>query len=1440
MKINVKSTSSRLGLARIVSLHLIALALIFLSLPSSLQAQTLLHRYSFISDASDSVGGPTWNGTIVAPTTGAPATITNGLMLPGNAAGGSGVSGYVSLPAGILTNTRSISVECWLTQNQANTWAEPWDFGNDGTHNFALIPFPNNNGGNMEVAVTPPVGELDIQSDTAFPSGVEQYVVVTFDSSSLVGDLYTNGVLDATRTYPNTNYIPGTIGGAAGTVENTLGNDVYGDEQFDGTIYEFRIWNGVVPQRYIGASALLGSGVVVTNLTPTSISVTGPSGVVVTGTGQAAATVQIAATGTANLQATGDATWSSGNTNILTVNSVGVVTGVSVGTTTVSATIEGVHGTSGNITVTPQTLEHRYSFVTDASDSVGGSNWDGTIVAPAGAGGPATIANGLSLPGNTVGGFGYSGYVSLPSGILTNTSSITVEIWMTQNQRNEWAEVWDFGNNGNQNFGLIPDSNTGNTRLALEPNGGEIDIASSPLVTNAEEYVVYTYNNTSLVGDLYTNGILDGSVTYPNSGYVPAGIGGAAGTTENMLGNDVFGDQQFGGTIYEFRIWNGAVSPLYVAVSGAAGSSVIVTNVTPVSLAVTVTNTTIVGAQTEQATVSGSFAAATGVALTGAATNWTSSNPGVLTVNSSGLITGISGGNATVSATVDGVTATSSSITVALTAPVITQQPAPASAVPGQSANFSVTALGGNLGYQWSEGSTPIAGATNASLTLTDLALTQSGTSYSVKVSNTLGSTNSISVTLTVSTSLLEHRYSFVSDASDSVGGPAWNGTIVAPTTGSPATISSGLNLPGNAGGGFGVSGYVSLPAGILTNTSSIAVECWLTQNQANTWAEPWDFGNNGSQNFALIPFPNNNGGNMEVAFTPHGNEIDVQSDTAFPSGVEEYVALTFDASTLTANLYTNGVLDATRVYPDATYTPGTIGGAGGTVENMLGNDVYGDPQFGGTIYEFRIWNGVVSEAYIAASALAGPSVVVSTNLTPTSISVTAGSGVVITGTEQAAVNITTPSTGSSELTVTGDATNWTSGNTNILTVNSGGFITGVGVGTTTVSATVDGVKGTSGSITVTPQTLVNRYSFATDATDSVGGADGTIVGPNVGDPATISNGLVLPGNTVGGFGYSGYVSLPTGLLLGTTSVTIECWVTQNQGNAWAEIWDFGNNGNQNFALIPDPVDNNGHLEVAFNPDANNIELDTATAFPNGVEQYVVVTYNNSTLKGEIYTNGILDAVQSYPNTSYAPGSIGGAAGTTQNMLGNDVYGDQQFDGTIYEFRIWNGAVSPLYIAVSAAAGPSNVIANLTPSLLTLTVPSTTLTAGQSEQATVTGNFAAASGVKVTDAATNWTSSNPSAIAVSSSGLITSVGTGSATVSATVDGVTATSPSISASGGVALGITVSGSNIVLSWPSGTLLQAPSLLGPWTTNTAAVSPFTNSTAAGTQFYKIEIP
>jgi hypothetical protein len=72
--------------------------------------------------------------------------------------------------------------------------------------------------------------------------------------------------------------------------------------------------------------------------------------------------------------------------------------------------------------------------------------------------------------------------------------------------------------------------------------------------------------------------------------------------------------------------------------------------------------------------VTGNFSQVSGVNLTTAATNWVSSNSGVLTVSSSGLIRAIANGSATISATVNGVIGTSSSITVStgpLAAPIL-------------------------------------------------------------------------------------------------------------------------------------------------------------------------------------------------------------------------------------------------------------------------------------------------------------------------------------------------------------------------------------------------------------------------------------------------------------------------------------------------------------------------------------------------------------------------------------------------------------------------------------------------------------------------------------------------------------------------------------------------------------------------------------------------
>ena len=57
---------------------------------------------------------------------------------------------------------------------------------------------------------------------------------------------------------------------------------------------------------------------------------------------------------------------------------------------------------------------------------------------------------------------------------------------------------------------------------------------------------------------------------------------------------------------------------------------------------------------------------------------------------------------------------------------------------------------------------------------------------------------------------------------------------------------------------------------------------------------------------------------------------------------------------------------------------------------------------------------------------------------------------------------------------------------------------------------------------------------------------------------------------------------------------------------------------------------------------------------------------------------------------------------------------------------------------------------------------------------------------------------------------------------------------------VGLTIQTSGTNVILTWPIGTLLQAPSVQGPWTTNTTATSPYTlpDKTNAA-QFFKVEV-
>jgi len=90
-------------------------------------------------------------------------------------------------------------------------------------------------------------------------------------------------------------------------------------------------------------------------------------------------------------------------------------------------------------------------------------------------------------------------------------------------------------------------------------------------------------------------------------------------------------------------------------------------------------------------------------------------------------------------------------VNAAAVAPSITSQPANQTVTAGQMATFSVTATGtAPLSYQWRKNSVNITGATSASYTTPATTAADSGSTFSVVVTNSAGSTTSSNATLTV------------------------------------------------------------------------------------------------------------------------------------------------------------------------------------------------------------------------------------------------------------------------------------------------------------------------------------------------------------------------------------------------------------------------------------------------------------------------------------------------------------------------------------------------------------------------------------------------------------------------------------------------------------------------------------------------------------------
>jgi alpha-L-arabinofuranosidase len=217
----------------------------------------------------------------------------------------------------------------------------------------------------------------------------------------------------------------------------------------------------------------------------------------------------------------------------------------------------------------------------------------------------------------------------------------------------------------------------------------------------------------------------------------------------------------------------------------------------------------------------------------------------------------------------------------------------------------------------------------------------------------------------------LVHRYSFNetsgSTVNDSIGGAAWNGTL--PKGGTFAGGKLSLAASG--------SQYVQLPSGILSNYTMVTIEAWVTfpdQLPANCFF--FGFGNISGASGANYIFCAPQAGRVAITGTNPGytGEQNAYSAVDFSYHTNFHVTAVFNPPAGYVALYTNGVLAG--INNSVTTSFNSVN----DVYSYIGKSLYSpDPYPDFTLDEFRIYNGALQSAEIAATDALGPNQLLNT-----------------------------------------------------------------------------------------------------------------------------------------------------------------------------------------------------------------------------------------------------------------------------------------------------------------------------------------------------------------------------------------------------------------------------------------------------------------------------
>ena len=323
-----------------------------------------------------------------------------------------------------------------------------------------------------------------------------------------------------------------------------------------------------------------------------------------------------------------------------------------------------------------------------------------------------------------------------------------------------------------------------------------------------------------------------------------------------------------------------------------------------------------------------------------------------------------------------------------------------------------------------------------------------------------------------------------------------------------------------------GSSQYVTLPNNITTNLTDFTVATWVYLNGSQGWARIFDFGvaqsavwgstyySTPTRYMSLIPSVS-----MEfiVSLGTWGGNQYVTGSGPLPTDGWHHAAVTLAGTS--CSIYVDGVLNGTGTI---TITPSQLGS---TTQNSIGRSLYSnDPYLNGKVDDFRIYNGALNAAQIAALVAAypvqppAPTNVVATAVSANQINLTWSPAVRATNyyVKRSAVNGGPYTTVSVPLTATNFSDTGLVGGTTcyyvIAAANDGGTTNSAQASATTLTAppapaSLTAVTGLSGAINLSWPASAGATSYNVKRANFSGGPY-TVIATNVSTTGYTNSGL--------------------------------------------------------------------------------------------------------------------------------------------------------------------------------------------------------------------------------------------------------------------------------------------------------------------------------------------